>query len=161
MSKSNIAFNLAEVLEEATEGDGLTLGPTDAALAAKVLRLYSRRTIRRTTAAYAGGVGAVVAGLVGLGVLPQPEAALALDLNGDGVVNAMDVHFVADRFMPDRDGVPEPAGLEVTHIIETPEGVFAARLAQTPDPTTDYRLVSWRKIGPPRRRATTLSALDD
>ncbi|MBA9065447.1 hypothetical protein GGQ91_004864 [Methylobacterium fujisawaense] len=38
MSESQYAAALAEVLEEAGETDGVTLGPTDAALAAKALR---------------------------------------------------------------------------------------------------------------------------
>lgn len=43
------ALQLAEALDEAGETDGVTLGPTDAALAAKALRALAA-TIRDETA---------------------------------------------------------------------------------------------------------------
>lgn len=89
---------LAACLEEAALDDGCHLGATDALHAAMALRLHAGAPAHRKKRQQT--IGALAALLVV--AMLNPAALGMLDLNRDGVIDADDLRYLADRISPPR-----------------------------------------------------------
>lgn len=146
MSTNAGAYELASYLDGAVSSDGITLGVSDAELAAKALRRFARRGRMRARVAQIALATAFLS--VGIGVVSGESVvpAFAFDLNGDGIVDAADAHSLIDRVSFGRHRVDTAHGNTITRLIETKKGIFRAVLAETASPFTDYRLVDMTPV---------------
>lgn len=157
MSTNAGAYELAAYLDGAESSDGITLGVSDAELAAKALRRLARRG--RVLAGVAKFALATAFLSVGIGVVSGESVvpAFAFDMNGDGIVDAADAHSLIDRVSFGRHAADPAHGNTITRLIETKKGVFRATLAETASPFTDYRLVDMVPVADPEQEVARMT----